>query len=43
MIVTPYMLRLVLAALSGLDRSAEQAAMSLGASHWTVFRRVTRR
>ena len=40
-IVTPYVLRLVLAALSGLDRSAEQAAMTLGASSWTTFRRVT--
>ena len=40
-IVTPYVLRLVLAALSGLDRSAEQAAMTLGASNWTTFRRVT--
>ncbi|CUA85889.1 putative spermidine/putrescine transport system permease protein [Chelatococcus caeni] len=40
-IVTPYVLRLVLAALSGLDRSAEQAAMTLGASRFTVFRRVT--
>lgn len=40
-IVTPYVMRLVMAALSGMDRSAEQAAMTLGASHWTVFRRVT--
>ncbi|SCX92424.1 ABC transporter permease [Microvirga guangxiensis] len=40
-IVTPYVLRLVLAALSGLDRSAEQAARTLGASEWTAFRRVT--
>jgi putative spermidine/putrescine transport system permease protein len=40
-IVTPYVLRLVMAAFTGLDRSAEQAAMTLGASHWTVFRRVT--
>ncbi|WP_420963509.1 ABC transporter permease [Brucella sp. IR073] len=40
-IVTPYVLRLVLAALSGMDRSAEQAAMTLGASRWTVFRRIT--
>jgi len=40
-IVTPYVLRLVIAALSGLDRSAEQAAMTLGASRWTVFRRIT--
>jgi len=37
----PYVLRLVLAALSGLDRSVEQAALTLGASPWTVFRRVT--
>lgn len=40
-IVTPYVLRLVLAALSGLDRSAEQAALTLGASPWIVFRRIT--
>jgi putative spermidine/putrescine transport system permease protein len=40
-VVTPYVLRLVLAALAGLDRSAEQAAATLGASAWTVFRRIT--
>ncbi|PRH85638.1 ABC transporter permease [Labrys okinawensis] len=40
-IVTPYVLRLVLSALTGFDRSAEQAARTLGASQWTVFRRVT--
>jgi putative spermidine/putrescine transport system permease protein len=40
-IVTPYALRLVLAALTGLDPSVEQAAASLGASRATVFRRVT--
>ena len=40
-IVMPYALRLVVAALAGLDRSAEQAALSLGASHATVFRRIT--
>ena len=40
-VVTPYVLRLVLAALSGLDRSAEQAAVTLGASSWIVFRRIT--
>jgi putative spermidine/putrescine transport system permease protein len=40
-IVTPYTLRLVLAALVGFDRSAEQAALSLGASQATVFRRIT--
>jgi putative spermidine/putrescine transport system permease protein len=40
-IVTPYALRLMVAALSGADRSIEQAALSLGASRWTAFRRVT--
>lgn len=40
-IVTPYVLRLVLAALSGLDRSAEAAALTLGASSFTTFRRIT--
>jgi putative spermidine/putrescine transport system permease protein len=40
-VVTPYVLRLVLAALSGLDRSAEQAARTLGAGEWTTFRRIT--
>jgi putative spermidine/putrescine transport system permease protein len=40
-IVIPYVLRLVVSALAGLDRSAEQAALSLGASHATVFRRIT--
>ena len=40
-IITPYVLRLVLAAAVGMDRSCEQAAMSLGASQLTLFRRVT--
>jgi putative spermidine/putrescine transport system permease protein len=40
-IVTPYALRLMVAALTGLDRSIEQAALSLGASRWTAFRRIT--
>jgi putative spermidine/putrescine transport system permease protein len=40
-VVTPYVLRLVLAALAGLDRGAEQAAMTLGAGRWTVFARIT--
>jgi putative spermidine/putrescine transport system permease protein len=40
-VITPYVLRLVLAALAGFDRSTEQAALTLGASNWTVFRRVT--
>lgn len=40
-VVTPYALRLMVAALTGADRSIEQAALSLGASPWTAFRRVT--
>jgi putative spermidine/putrescine transport system permease protein len=40
-IITPYVLRLVLASVEGSDRSAEQAALSLGASQATVFMRVT--
>ena len=40
-IITPYALRLVLASVEGSDRSAEQAALSLGASQATVFRRIT--
>lgn len=39
-IVVPYSLRLTLAALTGMDRDAEQAAMSLGATRLTTFRRV---
>ena len=41
LIVTPYTLRLVVAALVGFDRSAEHAAQSLGASQATVFTRIT--
>ncbi|ANF57390.1 ABC transporter permease [Halotalea alkalilenta] len=40
-VVVPYTLRLVLASVVGLDREAERAAISLGASPWTSFRRVT--
>ncbi|MDX1607390.1 MAG: ABC transporter permease [Candidatus Competibacterales bacterium] len=40
-IIMPYALRLVLAAVTGLDRDAERAALSLGASQWTAFRRIT--
>jgi putative spermidine/putrescine transport system permease protein len=40
-VITPYVLRLVVAAVVGFDRSAEQAALSLGASAATVFRRIT--
>jgi putative spermidine/putrescine transport system permease protein len=40
-IVMPFALRLVLAASTGIDRSIENAAISLGAGGLTVFRRVT--
>jgi len=40
-IVLPFALRLMVAALAGADRRIEQAALSLGASRWTAFRRVT--
>jgi len=40
-IVTPYALRLMLAALAGADPAVEHAAQSLGAGRWTVFRRIT--
>jgi putative spermidine/putrescine transport system permease protein len=40
-IVTPFALRLVLAASTGMDQRIEHAAASLGASPLTVFRRVT--
>jgi putative spermidine/putrescine transport system permease protein len=40
-IVTPFVLRLVVAAAAGFDRSCEHAALSLGAGNFTVFRRIT--
>lgn len=39
-VVMPYALRLVLASATGLDRDAEKAALSLGASRATAFRRI---
>ena len=39
--IMPYALRLVLASITGMPRDAEQAAETLGASNWTVFRRIT--
>jgi putative spermidine/putrescine transport system permease protein len=41
LVVIPWTVRLVTASLAGLDRSIEEAAMSLGADRWTTFRRVT--
>lgn len=40
-IVFPFALRLVLASAVGMDRALENAAVSLGAGSFTVFRRVT--
>ena len=40
-IVLPFALRLTLASAIGLDRAVEHAAVSLGASEWTVLRRIT--
>jgi putative spermidine/putrescine transport system permease protein len=40
-VVTPYALRLMLAALAGADPAIEQAARSLGAGRLTVFFRIT--
>ncbi|RUV27855.1 MULTISPECIES: ABC transporter permease [unclassified Mesorhizobium] len=39
-VIMPYVLRLVVAAATGFDRSIAQAAESLGASPWTVFARI---
>lgn len=41
LVITPYVLRLVIAATVGFDYSCEQAAKSLGASNFTTFRRIT--
>lgn len=40
-VVLPFALRLVLASATGMDRSIEHAAVSLGASPGIVFRRIT--
>ena len=40
-IVMPFAVRLTLAAATGMDRSVENAALSLGGGGFTVFRRVT--
>jgi putative spermidine/putrescine transport system permease protein len=41
LVITPYVLRLVIAATVSFDYSCEQAAKSLGASNFTTFRRIT--
>lgn len=41
LIVIPWVVRLVAASLTGVDRAVEEAAQSLGADQWTTFFRVT--
>ncbi len=40
-VIFPFALRLTLSSATGMDRSIEQAAVSLGADDLTVFRRIT--
>ncbi|MDQ2137153.1 ABC transporter permease [Alcaligenaceae bacterium C4P045] len=40
-VITPYVMRLVIGALTGLDESVEHAAQSLGASRAVVFFQIT--
>ncbi|CAH2598615.1 ABC transporter permease [Rhodovastum atsumiense] len=40
-VVGPYVLRMVLAAVAGLDPNLNRAAVSLGASSWRAFWRIT--
>jgi putative spermidine/putrescine transport system permease protein len=40
LVIFPYGLRLVLASLVSADPALERAALSLGASRWTLFRRL---
>ena len=41
MVIFPFALRLTLSSAIGMDRRIEQAAISLGATEWIVFKRVT--
>ena len=41
LLAIPWTVRLVIASLQGLDRTAEEAAANLGAGPLTVFRRIT--
>lgn len=38
--IAAYIMLMVLARLQRFDRTLEQAALSLGASHWQIFRRI---
>jgi putative spermidine/putrescine transport system permease protein len=41
LVVIPWIVRLVLASLTGFDMTLEEAAQNLGADRWTTFRRIT--
>jgi putative spermidine/putrescine transport system permease protein len=41
LVVIPWVVRLVLASLSGFDTTLEEAAQNLGADRWVTFRRIT--
>ena len=40
-VVIPWIVRLVLASLAGVDRATEEAAQNLGANAWVTFWRIT--
>jgi putative spermidine/putrescine transport system permease protein len=41
LVTLPYVIRVVLTALRGIDAGLEEAAATLGAAPWRVFRRIT--
>ncbi|HUC11055.1 MAG TPA: ABC transporter permease [Stellaceae bacterium] len=41
LVTLPYVVRTVMASLMLADRTLEEAAQTLGAAHWRVFRRIT--
>ena len=41
LVTAPYVVRTVAASLALADRTLEEAARTLGANHWQVFRRIT--
>ena len=40
-VVIPWIVRLVMASLAGVDRTTEEAAQNLGANRWVTFWRIT--
>ncbi|WP_064122137.1 ABC transporter permease [Halotalea alkalilenta] len=41
LLTIPWIVRLIVASLEGMDRAQEEAAMNLGANRFTTFRRIT--